>query len=143
MAADVSARVTALNRGMEFPRELDPRYGKRITALTAARHNVVWRGLFARMKPGAVVVDAAIDPGGCFDTSRPSTHADPGSGVEGVVHYGARNTPGHVARTTTSALNKANKGWPTSHRRRWVKKFRQHRCVAPRHLRHGRPARRL
>jgi len=53
MAADVSARVTALNRGMEFPRELDARYGKRITALTAARHNMVSRGLVARMNPGA------------------------------------------------------------------------------------------
>ncbi|MDP2165054.1 MAG: hypothetical protein Q8K21_12720 [Hydrogenophaga sp.] len=106
MAADVSARVTALNRGMEFPRELDARYGKRITALTAARHNMVSRGLVARMNPGAGGVDVAIDPGGYFETSRPSTHADPGYGVDGAVHGDARHMPGHGACTTTSALNK-------------------------------------
>ena len=59
------------------------------------------------MKPGSVLVDIAIDQGGCFETSRPTTHADPTYVEEGVVHYCVTNMPGAVARTSTFALNNA------------------------------------
>src|SRR2546428_5220823 len=73
-----------------------------------------------KMKPGSVVVDVAIDQGGCFETSRPTTHADPTYVVDGIVHYCVANTPGGVPRTSTFALNNATlpfvlalagKGW--------------------------------
>ena len=72
------------------------------------------------MKQGAVVVDIAIDQGGCFETSRATTHADPTYVVDGVVHYCVANMPGAVPRTSTYALNNAtlpfvlalaDKGW--------------------------------
>lgn len=59
------------------------------------------------MRPGSVVVDVAIDQGGCFETSRPTTHLDPTYVEEGVVHYCVANMPGGVARTSTFALNNA------------------------------------
>jgi alanine dehydrogenase len=57
------------------------------------------------MKPGAVIVDVAIDQGGCCETSRPTTHAEPTYVVDGVVHYCVANMPGGVPRTSTFALN--------------------------------------
>jgi len=68
---------------------------------------LVGRDLLARMKTGAVLVDVAIDQGGCFETSRPTTHADPTYVVDGVVHYCVANMPGGVPRTSTFALNNA------------------------------------
>ena len=62
------------------------------------------------MKKGAVVVDVAIDQGGCFETSHATTHADPTYVVDGVVHYCVANMPGAVARTSTFALNNATIG---------------------------------
>ena len=59
------------------------------------------------MKPGAVLVDVAIDQGGCFETSHPTTHAEPTYVVDGIVHYCVANMPGGVARTSTYALNNA------------------------------------
>ena len=61
----------------------------------------------AKMKPGAAVVDVAIDQGGCFETSHATTHADPTYIVDDVVHYCVANMPGAVARTSTFALNNA------------------------------------
>ena len=72
------------------------------------------------MQPGSVVVDVAIDQGGCFETSHPTTHAEPTYVVDGVVHYCVANMPGGVPRTSTFALNNAtlpfvlaiaDKGW--------------------------------
>jgi alanine dehydrogenase len=72
------------------------------------------------MKPGSVIVDVAIDQGGCFETSHPTTHADPVYVVDGVTHYCVANMPGGVPRTSTFALNNAtlpfvlalaDKGW--------------------------------
>ena len=57
------------------------------------------------MKPGAVLVDVAIDQGGCFETSKPTTHAEPTYVVDDIVHYCVANMPGAVARTSTYALN--------------------------------------
>jgi len=59
------------------------------------------------MRRGSVVVDVSIDQGGCFETSRPTTHSDPTYVVDGVVHYCVTNMPGAVARTSTFALNNA------------------------------------
>jgi len=62
------------------------------------------RTLLGRMKKGAVVVDVSIDQGGCFETSRPTTHSDPVFVVDGVVHYCVSNMPGAVGRTSSHAL---------------------------------------
>jgi alanine dehydrogenase len=86
----------------------------------AAAPKLVTRPMIAAMKPGSVFVDIAIDQGGCAETSRPTTHADPTYEVDGVIHYCVTNMPGAVARTTTHALNNAtqpnalalaDKGW--------------------------------
>jgi alanine dehydrogenase len=144
IAVGMGARVTVLNRGVDKLRALDARYGNRIATLMASSHNIeqavleadlvigsalvaganapklVSRALVARMKKGAVVVDVAIDQGGCFETSHPTTHAEPTFVVDGVVHYCVANMPGNVARTSTFALNNAtlphalalaDKGW--------------------------------
>jgi len=71
----------------------------------AAAPKLVSRAMLGSMKPGAVLVDVAIDQGGCFETSRPTTHADPTYVVDGIVHYCVTNMPGAVARTSTYALN--------------------------------------
>jgi alanine dehydrogenase len=86
----------------------------------AATPRLVTRGMLRWMRPGSVLVDVAIDQGGCFETSRPTTHAAPTYVEEGVVHYCVTNMPGAVARTSAVALNNAtlpftlqlaNKGW--------------------------------
>ena len=86
----------------------------------AAAPKLVTREMLSHMKPGAVLADVAIDQGGCFETSRPTTHSDPTYVIEGIVHYCVANMPGAVARTSTYALNNttlphalniADKGW--------------------------------
>lgn len=86
----------------------------------AAAPKLVTRDMLKTMQPGAVLVDVAIDQGGCFETSKATTHADPTYIVDDVVHYCVANMPGAVARTSTYALNNAtlhhavkiaNKGW--------------------------------
>ncbi|MEO7248439.1 MAG: alanine dehydrogenase [Novosphingobium sp.] len=71
----------------------------------AAAPKLVTREMLSCMKPGAVLVDVAIDQGGCFETSHATTHADPTYLVDGIVHYCVANMPGAVARTSTYALN--------------------------------------
>ena len=68
---------------------------------------LVTREMIAAMRPGSVVVDIAIDQGGCFETSRPTTHSDPTYVEDGVIHYCVANIPGAVARTSTLALTSA------------------------------------
>jgi len=86
----------------------------------AAAPKLLSAAMLKSMKPGAVLVDVAIDQGGCFETSRPTSHAEPTYVVDGVVHYCVANMPGAVARTSTYALNNvtlphalriASKGW--------------------------------
>jgi len=86
----------------------------------ASAPKLVTRDMVSAMKKGAVVVDVAIDQGGCFETSHATTHAEPTYVVDGIVHYCVANMPGAVARTSTFALNNAtighalaiaNKGW--------------------------------
>ena len=81
---------------------------------------LVTRDMVKTMKPGSILVDVSIDQGGCFETSRETTHAEPTFTVDGVVHYGVTNMPGAVPRTSTLALTNAtlpyaveiaNKGW--------------------------------
>jgi alanine dehydrogenase len=73
----------------------------------AAAPKLVTRRMIRSMRPGSVVVDIAIDQGGCFETSHATTHADPVYVVDGVTHYCVANMPGAVARTSTFALNNA------------------------------------
>lgn len=73
----------------------------------AAAPRLVTRAMLSTMKRGAVLVDISIDQGGCFETSRPTTHADPTFVVEGVIHYCVANMPGAVPRTSTFALTNA------------------------------------
>ena len=144
IAVGMGARVTVLDKNVDRLRQLDLVFGNRISTLYSTAYSVeeavldaelviggvlipgaaapklVTRAMVSRMKPGAVVVDVAIDQGGCFETSRATTHTDPTYLVDGVVHYCVANMPGAVARTSTFALNNAtighavalaNKGW--------------------------------
>jgi alanine dehydrogenase len=86
----------------------------------AAAPKLVTRDMVRRMQPGSVLVDISIDQGGCFETSRPTTHAEPTYVVDDVIHYCVTNMPGAVPRTSTFALNNAtlpfalrlaNQGW--------------------------------
>ncbi len=131
MAMGLEAHVTVIDKSLDRLRELDLLFGSRINALYgtvdtierqvteadlvigavlapgAAAPVLVSRQLVARMRPGSVVVDVSIDQGGCFETSRPTTHTHPTYVEEGVVHYCVTNMPGAVARTSTFALNNA------------------------------------
>ena len=73
----------------------------------AAAPKLVTRAMLKTMKPGAVLVDVSIDQGGCFETSHPTTHANPGFIVDGILHYCVANMPGAVPHTSTYALNQA------------------------------------
>jgi alanine dehydrogenase len=134
MAVGTGARVTVLDKNIDRLRQLDLVYGNRISTLYSNTHAIeeavlsadlviggvlvpgaaapklVTRDMISRMKKGAVVVDVAIDQGGCFETSHATTHAEPTYLVDGVVHYCVANMPGAVARTSTFALNNATIG---------------------------------
>ena len=134
MAVGTGARVTVLDKNLDRLRQLDLVYGNRIATLHsnaqaleeavlsadlviggvlvpgAAAPKLVTRSMVSRMKNGAVIVDVAIDQGGCFETSHATTHADPTFVIDGVVHYCVANMPGAVARTSTFALNNATIG---------------------------------
>jgi len=131
MAVGLRARVTVVDRSVDRLRELSVQFGSTIqTAYSttetieklvkdadlvvgavlvagAAAPKLVTRAMIKSMKPGAVLVDIAIDQGGCFETSRPTTHADPTFVVDGVIHYCVANMPGAVPRTSTLALTNA------------------------------------
>ena len=134
MAVGMGARVTVLDKSVDRLRQLDLVFGNRINTLYSSTQSVeeavldadlviggvlipgaaapklVTREMVSRMKKGAVVVDVAIDQGGCFETSHATTHAEPTYVVDGVVHYCVANMPGAVARTSTFALNNATIG---------------------------------
>jgi alanine dehydrogenase len=131
MAMGMEAYVTVIDRSLPRLYELDLQFGAQLHTLFSTIENIereviaadlvigavlipgaaapklVSRELVRAMKPGAVVVDISIDQGGCFETSRPTTHAEPTYVEEGVVHYCVTNMPGAVARTSTVALNNA------------------------------------
>lgn len=144
MAMGLGAHVTILDRSLPRLKEIDMFFGGRLKTLVsnaanidemiseadlvigavlvpgAAAPKLVTRAMLKHMRLGAVLVDVAIDQGGCFETSRPTTHQDPIYTVDGIVHYCVANMPGGVARTATMALTNAtqpytlelaNKGW--------------------------------
>jgi len=144
IALGMGAEVWVLDRSVDVLRRLWTQFGRPLNTVFSTRDAVerhvtnadlviggvlipgasapklVSAALIRQMKPGSVVVDVAIDQGGCFETSRPTTHADPTYVVDGVVHYCVANMPGGVPRTSTFALNNAtlpfvlalaDKGW--------------------------------
>lgn len=131
MAAGLGADIVILDRSLARLRQLDEHFGGRartrfstqqaieeevlaadvvigaVLIPGAAAPRLVSREQLSRMKRGAVLVDVAIDQGGCFETSRPTTHASPTFEIEGVVHYCVANMPGAVPLTSSYALNNA------------------------------------
>ena len=134
IAVGMGARVTVLDKNVDRLRQLDLIFGNRIQTMYSNAHTIddavtdadlviggvlvpgaaapklVTRSMVSRMKQGSVVVDVAIDQGGCFETSHATTHENPTFVVDGVVHYCVANMPGAVARTSTFALNNATIG---------------------------------
>jgi alanine dehydrogenase len=131
IAVGMGARVTVINLDLDRLRYLDDLYRGRIVTRAstpgaieqcvreadlvigavlvpgARAPKLVSRTLVGQMKQGAVVVDVAVDQGGCFETTRPTTHSDPIYTIDGVLHYGVPNIPGIVPRTATVALTNA------------------------------------
>ena len=131
MAIGMEARVTVIDKSLIRLRELDFQFGSRLNTIYStsdsldecvvsadlvvgavlvpgsAAPKLVTRSMIKAMRPGSVVVDVAIDQGGCFETSHPTTHHEPTFVVDGVVHYCVANMPGAVPRTSTFALNNA------------------------------------
>jgi alanine dehydrogenase len=131
MAMGMEARVIVLDRSLQRLNELDFQFGSKINTVYstvdaleryikqadlvigavlvpgAAAPKLVTRAMLKSMRPGSVLVDVAIDQGGCFETSRPTTHQEPTYVVDNVVHYCVANMPGAVPRTSTFALNNA------------------------------------
>jgi alanine dehydrogenase len=135
IAAGFQASVAILDINMDRLRYLDDVMPPNVDCLFSDRHTIrrqleradlvigavlipgakaprlVERSDLARMQPGAVIIDVAIDQGGCFETSRPTSHADPTYIVDGVVHYCVTNMPGAVGRTSTFALCNVTLPW--------------------------------
>jgi alanine dehydrogenase len=131
MAAGLGARVTILDVNLDRLRYLSDVMPANVQLIYSDRHAVleaiaradlvvgavlivggkapklIRREDLARMKPGAVIVDVAVDQGGCIETIRPTTHENPTYVVDGVIHYGVANMPGGVPRTSTLALTNA------------------------------------
>ncbi|TCP11229.1 alanine dehydrogenase [Crenobacter luteus] len=130
-AMGLGADVMILDKSLPRLREIDNLFGGRIKTLFSSQSHIeaairdadlvvgavlvpgaaaprlVSRSMLKSMPPGAVLVDVAIDQGGCFETSRPTTHQNPTYVVDGIVHYCVANMPGGVARTATQALTHA------------------------------------
>ncbi len=144
MALGLGADVIILDRDLARLRTLDALFGPRLKTLYSSPSNIlesisqadlvvgsvlipgktapklITREMIHSMIPGSVIVDVAIDQGGCAETSRPTSHAEPTYVVDGVIHYCVTNMPGACARTSTQALTNAtadyalmiaNKGW--------------------------------
>ncbi|MCT8158964.1 alanine dehydrogenase [Pseudoruegeria sp. SHC-113] len=118
-ARDFRNRYASAEATAELVREADMVIGA-VLIPGAAAPKLVSRAQLSEMKPGAAIVDVAIDQGGCFETSRATTHQDPIYDVDGIMHYCVANMPGAVARTSTIALGNAtmpfllalaDKGW--------------------------------
>jgi alanine dehydrogenase len=131
MAVGLRADVTVVDRSVKRLRELSSIFASQLNTVYSTAHSIeelvreadlvigavliagaaapklVTRAMVKAMKPGAVMVDIAIDQGGCFETSRPTTHAEPTYVEEGVIHYCVTNMPGAVPRTSTFALTNA------------------------------------
>lgn len=144
MAAGMGADVTIMDVNLNRLRQLDDIMAANVKTQYSSEYNIreavktadlviggvlipgakapklITKDMLSTMKPGSVIVDVAIDQGGCFETSKPTTHAEPTYVVDGVVHYCVANMPGAVPYTSTLALTNAtlpyaiqlaNKGW--------------------------------
>ncbi len=131
VAMGMGAKVTVIDKSLERLYHLDLQFGSKICTIYSTTDSIeryvetadlvvgavlvpggaaprlVTREMLKRMRPGSVVVDVSIDQGGCFESSRPTTHKDPTYVEEDVVHYCVSNMPGAVPRTSTFALNNA------------------------------------
>jgi alanine dehydrogenase len=131
MAVGLRADVTVVDRSVKRLRELSSIFGNQLKTVYSTAHAIeelvrdadlvigavliagaaapklVTHAMIKTMKPGAVLVDIAIDQGGCFETSKPTTHAAPTYVLDGVIHYCVTNMPGAVPRTSTFALTNA------------------------------------
>lgn len=131
MAIGMEANVTVIDKSIKRLRELDFQFGPKLNTVYATKHNIeyyvakadlvigavlvpgaaapqlVTRAMLSTMNKGSVLVDVAIDQGGCFETSKVTTHSDPTYIVDGIVHYCVANMPGACARTATIGLNNA------------------------------------
>ncbi len=131
IAVGMEAHVTILDTSLQRLRELDFQFGSQLNTIFAtaeaiedyvidadlvigavlvpgaAAPKLVTRDILKKMRPGSVVVDVAIDQGGCFESSKPTTHNQPTYVVDNIVHYCVTNMPGGVPRTSTFALNNA------------------------------------
>ena len=131
MALGLGARVSVLDKSLSRLKQLDDLYGPQLVTIYsttdaiehllphadvvigavlipgAAAPKLLTRDMLALMQPGSVLVDVAIDQGGCFETSKATTHQNPTYVVDGIVHYCVANMPGAVARTSTFALTNA------------------------------------
>jgi len=131
MAVGLGAEVTVVDRSVPRLRELDVQFQGRIKTVFstqdaierlvreadlvigavlvvgAAAPKLVTRAMLKHMRPGSVIVDIAIDQGGCFETSQPTSHASPTYTTDGIIHYCVTNMPGAVPRTSTYALTNA------------------------------------
>ena len=144
IALGMGARVSVIDRNIDALRRVSARFGARIQTVASTNQSIqsllpeadlvicaaliagakapilITRDMLTKMAPGSVIVDVAIDQGGCCETSRPTTHKDPVYTVDNVIHYCVANMPGVVPRTSTLALNNATlpvivrlaeKGW--------------------------------
>ncbi|MDM7928808.1 alanine dehydrogenase [Blastomonas fulva] len=131
MAVGLGAEVTIIDRSVARLRQLDELFSGRVRTRMSTIGNIeeelaeadatvgavlvpgasaprlVSRASLSKMKPGAVLIDVAIDQGGCFETSRPTTHQNPTYEVDGIIHYCVANMPGAVPMTSSEALNNA------------------------------------
>ncbi len=147
MAMGLEAQVTVIDKSLDRLKELDLQFGPSLHTIYAtidaieehivqadlvigavlipggAAPRLITREMISKMKKGSVIVDVAIDQGGCVEGAKPTTHANPTFTIDGVIMYCVANMPGAVARTSTFALNNAtlpftlalaNKGWKTA-----------------------------
>ena len=177
IAVGMGAQVTVVDRSADVLKRLASQFGTSISTVFSTRSAIeelvrradlligtvlvpgaaapklVTHDMVRTMKPGSVIVDVAIDQGGCVETSHATTHSDPTYVVDGVVHYCVANMPGAVARTSTFALNSvtlpftlalANKGWKKAlaqdvHLRNGLNVFEGQVTCEPVALAHGLP----
>lgn len=157
VAMGMGAHVVVIDKSLERLYHLDLQFGSKINTVFSTTDSIeehvlsadlvvgavlipgasaprlVTKSMLSRMRPGSVIVDVSIDQGGCFETSKPTTHENPTYVIDGVVHYCVANMPGAVPRTSTFALNNATLPFVLALANQGYKKAMQHNP----HLMHG------